>query len=95
MSKSGEHIDLLLSLAQEHHHARRFVEAQEIYFEVLQERPDHPDVLNLLGTALAQSGESEKAVGYLKRAIESRPDLAPYRVNLGVILQDLGKGHSH
>ena len=91
MSKSTKHIDSLLSLAQEHHHARRFVKAQQIYFDILKERTDHPDVLNLLGTALAQGGEPEKAVKYLQQAVEIRPDLVPFRVNLGVIFQDLEK----
>ncbi|MEE3000158.1 MAG: tetratricopeptide repeat protein [Pseudomonadota bacterium] len=91
MSKSTKHIELLFSQAQEHHHARRFVQAQQIYYKILKKRPDHPDALNLLGTALAQGGEPEKAVKYLQQAIEIRPDLAPFRVNLGVIFQDLGK----
>ena len=91
MSKSTKHIDSLLSQAQEHHHARRFAKAKQIYFNILKERSDHPDALNLLGVALAQGGEPAKAVKYLQRAIEIRPDLAPFRVNLGVIFQDLEK----
>ena len=91
MRKSTKYIDSLLSQAQEHHHARRFVKAKQIYFNILKERSDHPDALNLLGVALAQGGEPAKAVKYLQQAIEIRPDLAPFRVNLGVIFQDLEK----
>jgi predicted O-linked N-acetylglucosamine transferase (SPINDLY family) len=91
MSKPKKHIDIFFSQAQEHHNARRFAEAKKIYVEILTVNPDHPDALNLLGTALAQSGDPEEAVKYLQRAIDLRPDLAPYRVNLGVILQDLGR----
>ena len=89
MSKLKKHIEILFSEAQEHHHARRFAEAKKIYTQILEVIPEHPDVLNLLGTALAQSGKSKEAIGYLHRAINLRPDLALFRVNLGVILQDL------
>ena len=47
------------------------------------------DVLNLLGTVLAQSGKSKEAIGYIHQAVNLRPDLALFRVNLGVIFQDL------
>ena len=89
MSKLKKYIDTLFSEAQEHHYARRFVEAKKIYAQILKVIPENPDVLNSLGTALAQSGNSKEAVGYLHRAINLRPDLALFRVNLGVILQDL------
>jgi protein O-GlcNAc transferase len=89
MSKLKKHVDILFSEAQEHHHARRFAEAKKIYIQILEVIPEHPDVLNLLGTAVAQSGKSKEAIGYLHRAVNLRPDLALFRVNLGVILQDL------
>jgi len=91
MSKAKKHIKILFSQAQKHHHARQFAEAQKLYAEILTEIPEHSDALNLLGTALAQSGEPGEGIEYLQRAIDLRPDLAPFRVNLGVIFQDLGE----
>ncbi len=91
MNNAKKHIKILFYRAQKHHHARQFAEAQKLYVEILTEVPEHSDALNLLGTALAQSGEPGEAIKYLQRAIDLRPDLAPFRVNLGVILQDLGE----
>ena len=81
----------LFRKAQECHHSRRFGEAVSFYSKILEENPRHADTLNLLGTALAQDGEPEKGLEFLRRAIDEMPDKAPYRVNLGVILQDLSK----
>ena len=80
MSKLKKHIDILFSEAQKHHHARRFTEAKKIYAQILEVIPEHPDILNLLGTALAQSGKSKEAVGYLHRAVNLRPDLALFEL---------------
>jgi predicted O-linked N-acetylglucosamine transferase (SPINDLY family) len=91
MSKASEDISELFAQAQEHHLARRFVEAEELYIQILRWNPKHADSLHLLGTIFAQTGKVTDAVDFLRRAIEIKPDRAPYRVNLGVVLQDLGK----
>lgn len=81
----------LFADAQAHHHAGRFAKARQTYHAVLQVDPEHADAWHLLGTAAAQAGDSAGALGALKRAVALAPDRAPYRNNLGVILQDLGR----
>ena len=91
MSKPLKNINELLSQGLENHRAKRFTMAKQLYLEILEECPQHPDALNLLGTAIAQDDEPEKAIQFIQQAILFRPELAPYRVNLGVVFQDLGR----
>ena len=81
----------LFAEAQAHHHAGRLAEAQALYADIVGHDPVHGDALNLLGTALAQRGQSEQAVYFIRRATRAAPDRAPYHVNLGVVLTALGR----
>jgi len=84
-------LEELFAEAQAHHQARRFSEAEANYIEILRRDPQHSDALNLLGTTLAQSHRPEQAVEFIRRAIQLQPSQVHYHVNLGVILQDLGR----
>ncbi|MBT3914727.1 MAG: tetratricopeptide repeat protein, partial [Rhodospirillaceae bacterium] len=84
-------LEELFAAAQAHHQARRFSEAETNYIEILRRDPQHSDALNLLGTTLAQSHRPEQAVEFIRRAIQLQPSQVHYHVNLGVILQDLGR----
>ena len=46
--------------------------ARHAYQQVLAVAPDHPDALNLLGTALLQLGDPAAAVSHLERAARAR-----------------------
>ncbi len=81
----------LFAEAQAHHHAGRLAEAQGLYAEIVGVDPKHGDALNLLGTVLAQRGNSEQAVFFMRRATQAEPARAPYHVNLGVVLTALGR----
>jgi len=81
----------LFAEAQAHHHAGRLAEAQALYAEIVGVEPGHGDALNLLGTVLAQRGNSEQAVYFIRRATQAAPERAPYHVNLGVVLTALGR----
>ncbi|MCD6073285.1 MAG: repeat-containing protein, partial [Rhodospirillales bacterium] len=81
----------LFAEAQAHHHAGRLAEAQALYAEIVGVDPKHADALNLLGTVLAQRGNSEQAVYFMRRATQAAPTRAPYHVNLGVVLTALGR----
>ena len=58
MSKPREYIAELFAKAQEHHLARRFVDAEKFYIKILRENPKHADSTHLLGTMLAQAGQT-------------------------------------
>lgn len=66
-------------------------EAETLYSQVLAQRPDHPDALNLLGVLMCQTWRPEQAVELINRAIEARGDQAEYHCNLGIALTCLGR----
>jgi tetratricopeptide (TPR) repeat protein len=80
-----------LPQAREHHMAGRFGDAERLYREVLQSRPDSAEVLSKLGAALAAQGKFVEAVSALRRAVENDPDLAEAHNNLGSVFQIQGK----
>jgi cytochrome c-type biogenesis protein CcmH/NrfG len=58
-----------LAIAIGHHQAGRTQDAEQIYRQILQAEPNHPDALHLLGVIAAQVGKHEIAM-------ESLPPLA-------------------
>jgi tetratricopeptide (TPR) repeat protein len=69
------HQDLLQAYLQSglREHAQGNVDAaRDAYQQALSVAPDHPDALNLLGTALLQLGQPELAVARLERAARAR-----------------------
>ena len=81
----------LLQQALEHHRAGRFPQAEALYRQILEVRPDHPDTLNFLGMLAHQVGKSEIAVKLIGRVLNSRPDYVDAHINLGLILNDQGR----
>ena len=57
------------------------------YEDVLEQAPQHPGALNLLGLAHFQKGSGAQAVPLLEKALELRPDLPGANFNLGTVLQ--------
>ena len=56
------------------------------YEDVLEQAPQHPGALNLLGLAHFQKGSWTQAVPLLERALALRPDLPGANFNLGTVL---------
>jgi protein O-GlcNAc transferase len=74
-----------------HQQAGRLPEAEAIYRQILQSKPDHPDALHLLGMVAHQAGNGAIAVELISRAIRIKPSEAMYRNNLGMALESLGE----
>ena len=55
------------------------MKALAILAEALQLSPGHPDVLANLGSMLAQAGQPEKALPFVKDYLAQRPDDAEMR----------------
>ena len=72
--------------ALRHHRAGRTAEAEKLYRQVLAQRPDHADALNLLGVLLHQSGRNAEALESIDRSIRLNPQAAVYHNNLGLVL---------
>ena len=58
---------------------------------VLQQLPDNPDTLNLLGLAAAQSGRPQEAADLFTRALRGSPGNAALHGHLGIALRNLGR----
>ena len=66
-------------------------EAEKIYREILAQRPDHLQTLNLMGTLAIQTGRPSEAVEFIRRAIRLKPDFAEAHGNLGAALAGSGQ----
>jgi protein O-GlcNAc transferase len=74
-----------LKRAVEHHQAGRWLEAHQLYKQVLAGNPNEPDALRLLGQLTFKSGNSKMAAELIGRAIELRPGAVDFHVDLGRI----------
>jgi tetratricopeptide (TPR) repeat protein len=74
-----------------HHQAGRLQEAEAIYQSILQEQPQHPDALHLLGVIAHQVGKNEIAVNLIENAIKINPIISDYYNNCGEAYRALQK----
>jgi tetratricopeptide (TPR) repeat protein len=65
-----------------HHEAGRLAEAEDLYRQVLEQDPDHPDALNLLGVILQDSGRLTESIAVLSRAVTVDPEFSEALANL-------------
>ncbi len=75
-----------MSEAVQLHQKKQLTDAEKLYLAILSDNPNHPDVLNLLGTACAQQGKMEQAINYIKMAIIFNSNNPEYYCNLGEAL---------
>jgi len=73
------------------HQSGQFANAAALYRSLLDQRPDHAPLLNLLGVAVLQQGDAGHAVGVLRRAAELTPTAADIQDNLGSALRSAGQ----
>jgi tetratricopeptide (TPR) repeat protein len=70
--------------ALEHHKAGRIAEAVEIYQQILQADPDHPEALHLMGNAAAQLGDIDFSIALISKASLLFPRNTTYLLSLGM-----------
>ena len=71
--------------ARQHHKAGDFHLAETLYRKVLDQHPQHPNTLCLLGTLYHQQGRHQAACEYLQQATTVKPDNPYYHYNLGLV----------
>jgi len=71
-----------LQTAIAHHQAGRLQQAANLYRQILQTAPEHPDALHLLGTIAQQTGHPQAAIELIRKAIHCQPDNPLYHFNL-------------
>ncbi len=80
-----------LAIAVKHHQAGRLIEAEEMYRQILQAKPDRADIYNNLGVVLQAQGKLEDAIAFYQHAITLNPNNAEAYNNLGYAFEEQGK----
>jgi tetratricopeptide (TPR) repeat protein len=78
-------------LAADHFEAGRLVEAETICRQLLAQKPDHADALQLLGLIAQRCGHRDAAVELLRRAIALNPQAAACHANLALVLESMDR----
>lgn len=84
-------IDESLQTALEHHQAGRLQQAEPIYRQILQERPQHAQAMHLLGVLASQTGRQRLAIQLISDAIRLDGGNAALHVNLGEAYREAGE----
>jgi len=71
--------------------AGRYQDAQRLYCRVLEQNPQNPDALHLLGLLYLDCGKPEPAAGLISQAIQQRPDVPFFYNTLGNTFRALQK----
>lgn len=80
----------LLQQALQQHQSGHLADAERLYQEILQQHPQNPQVLYLLGVLAHQQNQLERATTYYQQAVQHQPHLVDAQVNLGLVLQQQG-----
>ncbi len=81
--QSGYQLERMMNEAIEHHRSGRREEAERLYRGVLQQVPDQPDALNLLGVLAVDGGRKDLAADLISRALAKRPTDPNIQNNMG------------
>src|SRR6266446_1397227 len=73
------------------HQTGRFADAESLCQQVLASEPSNFDAVHLLGVLAQQSGDRDRAVQLISRAVDIRPEDASARSNLGLVHRALGR----
>ena len=68
------------------HQAGKIASAKQRYREVLEIDPKEPDALHFMGILAHQDGKNEKAISFLKQAVQARENFLVAMQNLSKIL---------
>ena len=79
-------IQQLFDMAVRSHQAGRLEEAEPLYRQILQQRPDHAEAMHYLGVIAQQRGQAQQAMQLMRQAIGLRPHFPDAYYNLGVVL---------
>jgi tetratricopeptide (TPR) repeat protein len=87
---SADDPQTLFAKAVDHFDAGDHAAARDVLLRILEQVPDHPDILNYLGTTTHRTGDASSAREYFERAVAVRPDFEEAWRNLGLLAFDMG-----
>ena len=73
-----------------HLEAGRLDQAAQVFRAVLQDNPNHPDALHLLGLTAYQGGAEREAVDWINKAVIAEPGNPVYHSSIGLVFKSLG-----
>ncbi|NES82795.1 MAG: tetratricopeptide repeat protein [Moorea sp. SIO2B7] len=79
----------------EHHRAKRLLEAETCFYQVLQQQPDNSYANFNLALVYQDQGDQIKALQYYQKAIQIKPDFAEAYNNLGNLYLKFSLRYSH
>ncbi|MBM0741865.1 glycosyltransferase family protein [Phormidium sp. CLA17] len=74
-----------------HHQAGKFVEAEQLYRQILQQQPQNADALAMMGVICCQRGNLEQGIALYRQVLTIRPEHRQARENLNLALWKQGK----
>jgi tetratricopeptide (TPR) repeat protein len=77
--------------AIEHHRSGRIDQARALYAQVLQQQPNHPEALHLLGAICYQLKDYATAETLMRQAIAAKQTYSAAHSNLGNVLKAMGR----
>lgn len=83
--------DIMFQQALTLHQQGQLDAAEQIYRQILETAPDHPDILNMLGLIAQAKGVHNQAIELFYKAIQKAPKHSPFYFNLGISLKESGK----
>jgi len=83
-------IDKALRTAHEYFQAGNFHQAEHVYKNIVEKKPNHIKALYLLGITCLQIGDYHAAITYLNKVLHLDPRNAEVYYHLGVAFQDIG-----
>ena len=90
-ASNNDAFEATLATAMRFHREGKLGEAEAIYRQALEAKPDRSDLLHHLGLIAYQRGDSAAAVDLIGKAIARDPNHANPHANLGMALAHLGK----
>ena len=85
-----QNLSQLIQQGIKYYHAGQLTNAANCYQEVLQQSPDQPDALHLLGLVERDHKQFNRAVQLMEHAIQLAPSNANYYNSLANVYQDMG-----
>lgn len=80
----------VLEFAMSLHQENRFDAAEEVYRSIMNQVPEHPDVMHFFGLLRHQQGHSREGAEWIAKALELAPDYTDALNNLGNIHMQTG-----
>ncbi len=88
---SADIVSQMMQLAAAHVQAGKTAEAEEVCRKILAMAPKYPGAYHTLGIIAAQEERYDDAVGFFKKAIKEKEDIAVFHYHLALALQKQGK----